>query len=38
MFENELNEKKMLDELWFAQQRLDLEIYNWLKNNRAFFN
>lgn len=33
MFENELNEKKMLDGLWFAQQQLDIEIYCWLKNN-----
>ena len=33
MFEQELKDKKMLDDLWFAQQEVDLEIYNWLRNN-----
>ena len=38
MFEQELNNMKMLDDLWFAQQEIDREVYIWLMNDRHFNN
>jgi len=32
MFEQFIEDRKVLDELWFAQQANDLEVYSFLKN------
>jgi len=33
VFDLFIEEKQMMDEMWFAQQASDMEVFSWLKGN-----